>query len=105
MIRGRVGELMHRNRRSVALAIVLVVSAIGASGCGILRPTRGRWMEEAPRSGFLRDYSQLEPHDDYPAQEIYIAPDAEWSKYNAVYIESVSLWTLLCSWLRRSTWL
>jgi hypothetical protein len=80
-------------RGAVALAMLVLVSiALAASGCGILRPTRGRWMEDAAHSGFLRDYSQLKPHDDYPAQEIYIAPDAEWSKYHAVYIESVSLW-------------
>jgi uncharacterized protein DUF3313 len=83
---------MTSNRRSALLALALVASAVVASGCGIIRPTRGRWAEEAPHSGFLRDYSQLKPHDDYPAQEIFIAPDAEWTKYDAVYIESVTIW-------------
>jgi hypothetical protein len=83
---------MISNRRSVVFAIALVACAVVASGCGILRPTRGRHFEEAPHSGFLRDYSQLAPHEGFPAQEIYLNPDAQWSQFNAVHIESVSLW-------------
>jgi hypothetical protein len=80
-------------RASLALAfVVLAAAALATSGCGILRPTRGRYLEDAPRSGFLGDYSRLAPRDDYPAQEIYINDAANWSQYDAVHIESVSLW-------------
>ncbi len=81
-------------QRTAKLAIAwgllggVVISSIG---CGIIRPTRGR-RGEAVTSGFLGDYSQLAPREGYPAQEIYINPAAQWSKYNAVYIESTTLW-------------
>jgi hypothetical protein len=83
---------MTPKRRSITFALALVAAAVVASGCGILRPTRGRWMEDAPRSGFLGHYSNLAHNDDYPAQEVYINPDAAWSQYSAVHIESVTLW-------------
>ena len=83
---------MTARRASLLLVLLVIASALASSGCGILRPTRGRWMEDAAHSGFLRDYSQLKPHDDFPAQEIYINPNAAWNQFDAVHIESVSLW-------------
>jgi hypothetical protein len=57
-------------------------------GCSPLRQRR----EAVEPSGFLRDYSQLQKNDEYPAYLIYIKPRANWSKYNAIMIDSVSLW-------------
>src|SRR5262249_39116537 len=66
--------------------------ALVSAGCGILRPTRGRHFEETKRSGFLGDYSQLKPREGYDAQEVYINPKAAWPRYDAIYIESATLW-------------
>ncbi len=75
------------------IAIITCVSiALVLAGCGIIRPTRGRYFEDAQHSGFLRDYSQLKPREGYDAQEVYVSPNAAWRQYNAIYIESVSLW-------------
>src|SRR5262245_15918944 len=78
-------------RTAIAL-IALGAVAFAAAGCGILRPTRGRHFEDAEHSGFLRDYSQLAPRKGFDAQEVYINPKAAWPHYNAIYIESVTLW-------------
>jgi hypothetical protein len=57
-------------------------------GCSPLRQRR----EAVEPSGFLRDYSQLKENDQYKAYLSYINPRANWSKYNAIMIDSVSLW-------------
>jgi hypothetical protein len=77
--------------RAAALLTLLAV-ALASASCGILRPTRGRHLDEAQHSGFLRDYSQLGPREGFPAQEVYVDPSAVWGRYNAIYIESVTLW-------------
>jgi len=65
--------------------------ALTSTGCGMIRPLRQR-RGEAEQSGFLRNYSQLQPQEGYDAKEVYINPGAAWSKYNAVMIDSVTLW-------------
>ena len=82
-----------RRNAWTALGIIALASlALAAAGCGIIRPTRGRHFEDAKHSGFLRDYSQLAEREGFDAQEVYVSPDAVWKSYNAVYIESVTLW-------------
>jgi len=77
--------------RSAALAI-LVLASLALSGCGIIRPTRGRHFEDAAHSGFLGDYSKLAPREGFDAQEVYVAPKVQWAKYDSIYIESATLW-------------
>jgi hypothetical protein len=92
------GEFMesarHRTGFAVAAMIVLTVVALTSTGCGILWPTRGRHFEDTERSGFLGNYSQLAPREGFDAQEVYVNPKAVWPRYNAIYIESVSLWVI-----------
>jgi hypothetical protein len=57
-------------------------------GCAPLRQRR----EAVEPSGFLGDYSQLQKNDDYKAYLVYLNPAANWSKYNAIMIDSVQLW-------------
>ena len=84
---------VERRNRWAAVAIITLASVTLASiGCGILRPTRGRHFEEAQHSGFLGDYSQLAPREGFQAQEVYVNPNAAWPRYNAIFIESVTLW-------------
>jgi hypothetical protein len=60
-----------------------------ALGCTAVRGRRG-----APEhAGFLGDYSDLAPREGYDAQEIYINPRAEWGRYDAIHLDSVTLWT------------
>lgn len=81
----RAGEIRSR---ALPIVLVVLVLAAGLGGCGAVRGVRG-----APKErGFLGDYSQLHKVEGYPAQLLYINPDAAWSKYDAVMIDSVTLW-------------
>ena len=44
------------------------------------------------RSGFLGDYSELKRNADYPAALVYLKTGVPWSEYNAIQLDSVSLW-------------
>jgi hypothetical protein len=65
------------------LALVCAMVACAAS-----RGRRG----DIPESGFLGDYSQLESSKDWPAREVYFNPNAQWSRYDSIHIDSVTLW-------------
>jgi hypothetical protein len=66
--------------------LVLVCAMVACSA------SRGRRKGEVPQSGFLRDYSQLEKLEDWPAREAYFNPNAQWSRYDSIQIDSVTLW-------------
>jgi hypothetical protein len=71
------------------LAVILLsVAVLSQAGCGAVR---GR-SDAADRSGFLGDYSELEPRQGYEVHDVYINPDAAWKNYDSVQIDSVSLW-------------
>lgn len=74
-------------RRVLTLAVVLMVSVVFLA-CPTLRARRN---VPAPR-GFLGDYSQLRKTEGYDFQLVYINPEARWSDYDAVEIDSVTLW-------------
>lgn len=46
---------------------------------------------EAARSGFLTDYSKLEPNAKYPGSSDWIDPAADLGKYKAIVIDSVTI--------------
>ncbi len=73
-------------RRVIAAA--LIAGLAFTVGCSPLRQRR----EAVEPSGFLHDYSQLKENDQYKAYLVYINPKANWSNYNAIMIDSVSLW-------------
>jgi hypothetical protein len=77
-----------KHGRTLVVA-VLVVAPLVMGGCTATRARRG-----APeQSGFLGDYSQLQHLEGYPAALVYIRPGVQWSHYNAVQLDSVTLWT------------
>ena len=77
----------QRARRAVA-AVALVTFTLTAVACS---GTRGR--RSAPEeSGFLRDYSQLTEREGAAAKLSYLNPRAEWSSYDAIWVESVTMW-------------
>ncbi len=77
----------HSMLRALGM-VVLGMILINAAGCAAIRERRGKPKE----SGFLRDYSQLGPKEGYQAQLVYINPDAQWSRYDSIHIDSVTLW-------------
>jgi hypothetical protein len=45
------------------------------------------------RSGFLGDYSQLQPGGKDRAALLYINPNAKWSTYHSIIVEPVQFWS------------
>jgi hypothetical protein len=77
----------HHGRQVFHLLAVLFILSFAFAACSTTRQTR-----DVQTEGFLRDYSQLKPGVGDEAQLIYINPKADWKKYNAVMIDSVTLW-------------
>ena len=77
-----------RNASLFPVAALMSAAILSQIGCAAVRSTGS-----APdRSGFLGDYSQLEPREGFEVQEVYINPDAAWESYDSVQIDSVTLW-------------
>jgi hypothetical protein len=81
---------MRNARDSILLltAVLLSLAIVSQAGCAAVRGRRS-----APeQSGFLGDYSQLEPREGYEVHDVYINPKAVWISYDSVQIDSVTLW-------------
>ena len=77
-------QLMSRAVSIVAL-VAFTLTVVACAG------TRGR--RSAPEeSGFLRDYSMLTEREGAAAKLSYVDSEADWSSYDAIWIESVSMW-------------
>jgi hypothetical protein len=67
--------------------------ALGVLGIALVDCAAVRGRRAAPEpSGFLGDYSQLAEREGYEAQLIYVDPVAPWPAYEAIEIDSVTLW-------------
>jgi len=77
-----------RRLNRVIAVVGLVAFALMATACA---GTRGR-RSEPEKSGFLRDYSQLTEREGAKAKLSYVNPQANWASYDAIWIESVSMW-------------
>lgn len=70
----------------IALAVAAALCA--CSTTEQVKPSEG---QPVPTSGFLQNYSQLQPGGKDQALLIYIDPNATWSKYTSVMIEPVTV--------------
>jgi hypothetical protein len=69
-------------------AVALIAAAAMLAACATTRQSRG--IGEA--SGFLGDYSDLREGKKGEPQLIFIHPNVDWSRYEAIQIDSVTLW-------------
>lgn len=72
-----------------AAPLLVVVLALSVAGCKTSRQVSRSHIEE---SGFLNEYSQLQPGLKGQAALVYIAPNVDWKKYTKVKIDPVQLW-------------
>ena len=70
-----------------ASALALLLASVALLGCATTRQSSG-----VERSGFLGDYSELRPGQEDEAQLVYFNPAARWLEYDAILIDSVTLW-------------
>ncbi len=74
---------MRKNNRCLFLSLTLLgLFALTQSGCGA---------GEAASTGFLKDYSQLEPHPEVEGRFRYINPNIDASKYNKFIVDPVAV--------------
>jgi hypothetical protein len=78
---------VHSVPRAVLALAVLLGLSLTVAACATTRQTRS-----VERSGFLGDYSDLQPGEEGQAQLVYIDPRADFSIYDAVLIDTVTLW-------------
>jgi hypothetical protein len=79
---------MDRTQTSRVLWVAALVAVlIGAGACAKTRQTR-----KTETRGFLGDYSQLGEDESGRVALLYVNEDADWSKYKAVMIDSVTVW-------------
>jgi hypothetical protein len=69
------------------ITVAVVCAAVSLVAC---QATRARRHVE-PR-GFLGDYSQLKESDEPGGQLVYIDRSADWSRYDSILIDSVTIW-------------
>jgi len=73
------------NRATVLMGMLAV--ALGAIGCPATYQARS-----VKPSGFLGDYSQLSPGKEGEALLVYVRPGVEWTKYDKIWLEPVTVW-------------
>src|SRR5262245_46520198 len=73
-----------RGHRAFSAALLLLL----ACGCGARRPAH----PSPDMSGFLDDYSRLRAGAPGEAVLVYRNPDADWTRYDKVLLEPVTLW-------------
>ncbi len=69
-------------------SLVCLVVAVGLAGVG----DAASQARKTSTSGFLGDYSQLKPGQKGQAQLLYIDPAAEFSTYNAILMEPITVY-------------
>jgi hypothetical protein len=77
---------MTKSPKALAFPGILVLS-LALMACSTTRQTRS-----VETSGFLGDYSQLVEGEGDQAQLGYVNPNAKFSAYDAIIIDSVTLW-------------
>jgi hypothetical protein len=76
------------SRIHVQVTTIVIVLALLPTGCATTRQARS-----VEKSGFLGDYSMLEEGKDDSALLLFVDESADWSVYDKVRIESVTIWT------------
>ena len=74
--------------RAPSLFVLLILSVfVSGSGCATTRQAR-----RVETSGFLEDYSQLQVGKPGEALLVYINPEADFSAYDKILLDDVTIW-------------
>ncbi len=91
---GTEGAASHFGERPFAWEMKMkrVLSALLMMALAACAVTEQDKPDTVQRTGFLKDYSQLQPGTKDQALLVYINPNARWSQYTKVLIEPVTFW-------------
>ena len=67
-----------------------LIAVLALAACSVTTQQPLSQVEDAPKSGFLDDYSLLQPGKEGQARLRYVNPSANWSSYTGIYIEPVT---------------
>lgn len=70
-------------------SICPLLAMIALAACAVTTQQPMSDVEKAPRSGFLTDYSLLQPGQEGQPRLRYVDPNANWSSYTGIFIEPV----------------
>jgi hypothetical protein len=79
---------MSTSNRTALLLALGAAGMLAFSSCATTRQSR-----DVETSGFLGDYSQLKEGEGDEAQLVYIDPAAKFAQYDAVWIDTVTIWS------------
>jgi hypothetical protein len=71
--------------------LIAIVIATAVAGCSVTEQQKPPEGEAVPTSGFLQNYSQLQPGGKDQALLVYINQNAAWGGYRSVMIEPVTI--------------
>jgi len=69
--------------------VLPAIMMMALAACAVTEQSKPDTVQQ---TGFLKDYSQLQPGTKDQALLVYINPNARWSQYTKVLIESVTFW-------------
>ncbi len=75
--------MMRMKIRNILAPLVLVLACVVGSGCA---------SPGIQGSGFMKDYSMLQPGEKNEAAMVYIKDGVDWNSYDAVMIDPVTVW-------------
>jgi len=78
---------MKQHKLIITLSLLVICGIFLVTGCTRVQQARG-----VKQSGFLGDYSQLKEGGGDRAMLYYVNPDADFSLYEKVILDSVSIW-------------
>ena len=82
------GEAMMKSIRPL-----LVLATIALAACAVTTQQPASDIQNAPKSGFLSDYSLLQPGKEGQVQLRYVNPNTNWNSYTGIFIEPVAFIT------------
>jgi hypothetical protein len=91
----KLGVKLSRGLAVTGVALCLLMpscSTTAAPSQNIVRKMEGEAPPLVKTSGFLGDYSQLQPGKEGQTALVYINPNAQWAKYTKVIIDPVQFW-------------
>ena len=86
ILRG-VGRSRHITMKILNSVLIAAVAAFALTGCATTKQAK-----KVETTGFLPDYSVLEPGGEGRALLVYRNPSADFSKYDKVIIDRVTIW-------------
>src|SRR5580658_5009316 len=73
----------------VMLKCIPPLAMIALAACAVTTQQPLSEVEKAPRSGFLTDYSLLQPGKEGQSRLRYVDANANWNSYTGIFIEPV----------------